>query len=362
MHRILWLIAGAIVLADAIWAAAVHFDLDKRGYLFVAEVATAVGALGFFYGRFRRDDRLSAMLSGTAFLIVFSAAFSVLNYMLLTVAGPRIDGLLAALDRTFGFDWVAAMTLMAYHPVFNFILQCCYISVLPQIAILVLALGWVGRDGDVFRFCLSVAIAALVTVAFWTFFPSFGAFSFYHLAPAVASHLNLALDGKYADELVHLLAFGPGQISPQSARGLVGFPSYHAALAAMVAWYASKVTRLKWPAIVLNIGALVATPIQGGHHLADVLAGIAVAAAAIATSARIATALRGFAPEVESSRDRPSWARQFQTEGKLAPYGLIAIVRAPKNAPAHEHPRIPSQGHSARVSACRSPAGSLLSA
>lgn len=158
------------------------------------------------------------------------------------------------------------MTLMAYHPVFNFVLQCCYISVLPQIAILVLALGWAGRDGDVFRFCLSVAIAALVTVAFWTLFPSFGAFSFYHLAPAVASHLNLALDGKYADELVHLLAFGPRQISPQSARGLVGFPSYHAALAAMVAWYASRVTPLKWPAIVLKFGALVATPIQGGRH------------------------------------------------------------------------------------------------
>jgi hypothetical protein len=292
MHRILWGIAAAIVLADTLWASAMHFDLDLKGYLFVAEVAAFVGGIALFYGWVRRDDRLSAMLSGTAFLLVFSAAFSVLNYMLLTIAGPRIDGALADFDKLIGFDWVATMTIMARHPILNFVLQCCYNSVLPQIALLVIVLGWARRCEDVFRFCLCVAIGAFVTVAFWTCLPSFGAFSFYHLPPAVTSHLSLALDRQYADELVHLLDFGPGPISPQSAKGLIGFPSFHAALAMMVAWYAMGVRYLKWPAALLNAAVIVATPIQGGHHLVDVFAGVAVAALAVSVAGKVALAAR----------------------------------------------------------------------
>ena len=292
MHRILWLLAGAVVLIDIIWAATVHFDIDRRGYLFVTEVAAGVGALAVFYGRVRRDERLCAMLSGTAFLVVFSAAFALMNYMLLTVAGPRIDSQLATLDRAMGFHWVSVMIFMAHHRVLNFLLQCFYGSLLPQIALLVLVLGWAGQRGDVFRFCLSVAIGAFVTVLFWTLFPSFGAFSVYRLPAGVEAHLSLALDRHYADDLVHLLVFGPGWISPDSIRGLIGFPSFHAALAVMAGWYAAQIRYLGWPAALLNAGVLVATPIQGGHHLVDVIGGVAVAAFAIVSSARVATAVQ----------------------------------------------------------------------
>jgi membrane-associated phospholipid phosphatase len=230
------------------------------------------------------------MLSGTAFLIVFSAAFSALNYMLLTVAGPRIDLQLAAIDRALGFNWPRAMMFMAQHPLLDLLLRCCYDSVLPQIALVVLVLGWARQADNVFRFCLSVAIGAIVTVFFWTLFSSFGAFSVYHLPPAVASRLHLELDSKYASDLVDLLRNGPGQISPRSARGLIGFPSFHAALAMMAAWYAGRVRSLRWPALILNVCVMISTPIQGGHHLIDVVAGIGVAAFAIAVSELVARA------------------------------------------------------------------------
>lgn len=301
MHRILWGIAASIVLLDILWAAAVHFDIDSRGYLFVVEVAALTGGLALFYGRIRRDDRLSGMLSGTAFLIVFTAAFSALNCMLLIVAGPRIDAQLAGFDKLLGFNWVSVMTIMAHHPILNFILRCCYSSVLPQIAIAVVVLGWANRGEDVFRFCLCVAIGACITVAFWTCFPSFGAFSVYYLPLAVSSHLSLALDRQYADELLHLLKFGPGQISPHDAKGLIGFPSFHAALAIMAAWFLARVKCFKWPAILLNAGVIVATPIQGGHHLIDIVGGVAVAALAISASGWIAVAARTRTPTFEPS-------------------------------------------------------------
>nr|HET7859644.1 hypothetical protein [Caldimonas sp.] len=49
----------------------------------LARAALLGGALaggGVYYERIRKDPRLAAMLFGTAFLIGFSAAFSVLNY------------------------------------------------------------------------------------------------------------------------------------------------------------------------------------------------------------------------------------------------------------------------------------------
>jgi hypothetical protein len=291
MHRLLWAVAALIIVVDLVWAALVHFDIDPRGYLFVAEVAAAVGALALFYGHIRKDEKLCDMLSGTAFLIVFSAAFGLLNYMLLTVAGPRIDAPLAAIDQALGFRWVAVMTFMAHHPLFNFVLQCFYNSVLPQIALTVLVLGWAGRTRDIFCFCLSVAVGAFVTVGFWTLFPSLGAFSFYHLPANVAAHLAVVSDSRYAQDLVHLFNFGPGRISPRDMRGLIAFPSFHGALAIMAAWYATRVKHLAWPAAILNAGVLVSIPIQGGHHMIDIFGGLAVAAFALWISGRMAVML-----------------------------------------------------------------------
>ncbi|MEI9930906.1 MAG: phosphatase PAP2 family protein [Rhizomicrobium sp.] len=248
--------------------------------------ALAGGAV--FYDRVRKDERLATMLFGTAFLIAFSAAFAMLNYLLLTVAGPRIDNFLAAADRAIGIDWPAMMAAMANHPRANLILHIAYDSVMPQIAVLIIVLSGSKYRDQVYRLCLSIVAGAMLTVFFWTVFPSFGAFSVYKLTPSVTNHLNLALDGRYAHDLVALLKSGPGLISPRSAKGLVGFPSFHGALAILIAWYARQIKLFRWPAFILNALVLVATPIHGGHHVVDVFGGFAVAAAAIAVANRVA--------------------------------------------------------------------------
>jgi membrane-associated phospholipid phosphatase len=100
--------------------------------------------------------------------------------------------------------------------------------------------------------------------------------------------MDLALDSAYAKDLVRLLHEGPGLISPRSARGLIGFPSYHATMALLAIWYLRDVKILRWPVLVLNLAVLFATPVQGGHHVVDVLASFPVAALAVFVTARIA--------------------------------------------------------------------------
>jgi hypothetical protein len=262
---------------DMLWVALGHFALDGGGYFRLGLLAACLFGGACFYQRARPDPRLAAMLFGTGFLCAFSMGASILNYLLLSCAGARIDLQLAALDRAMGFDWPRVMTWMARHPRLNAAALLAYSSMLPQVALLTIALATV-EPARVYRFCLALALSALACIAIWTMAPSFGAFSVYPLA---IPHMALALDQGYARELVRLLKDGPGLISPDSTRGLIGFPSYHAVLALLVMWHARDLKFLRFGAIGLNVMVLAATPVQGGHHLIDVLGAFPVAALAL---------------------------------------------------------------------------------
>ncbi len=281
LHMILFALVAGVAGIDVVWTLAGHYDVDARAYAMLALLAAVLAGGGLYYSHVRKDAHLAAMLVATAFLIGMSTSFSVLNYLLLTVAGPRIDGTLAAIDRALGVDWPALMTAVSRHPATDMGLQLIYISVLPQIAVLVVCLGFWGKPETIYRLCVAVAAGAAISMAVWTLAPSFGAFSVYDLPSGVSRHLALALDGRHAHALVGLLAHGPGRISPTAAKGLIGFPSYHAVLALLVVWYARPLAVIRWIALAINGLVLIATPIQGGHHVIDVVAGFAVAALAI---------------------------------------------------------------------------------
>jgi len=281
LQFILFGIVAAIATVDVLWVSGGHFDVDAPGFGAIALLSAIFAGAGVYYERVRREERLAAMLVGTSFLIAMSASFSLLNYLLLTVAGARIDIPLAALDRALGVDWPALMRLTAQHPLIALGLQLSYISVLPQVAVLVALLGWRGRHESIYGYCIALAAGAAISISIWVVAPSFGAFSVYALPANVSHHLALALDSDYAKDLVALLAHGPGHVSPTAAKGLIGFPSFHAVMAMLVVWYARQLSYVRWFALGLNCIVLIATPIEGGHHVVDVLAGFAVAAAAV---------------------------------------------------------------------------------
>lgn len=279
LQRILFVLAASLIGIDLAWGFAADFQVDVPAYARIGLLSLALVAGGIFYQTYRKEPRLAAMLLGASFLCAFSAAASLLNYFLLTAHGPRIDTALAAADLWLGLDWMGMMTVMADYPALNRILFYVYNSVLPQIALMTVLLGWLGSAGKIYRFCIAVAAAALTCIAIWSLVPSFGAISVY---PAdTFSHMTLALDSHYAAELVRMLAQGPGLITPHDTKGLIGFPSYHAVLALLLAWYARNLGRLFWPLAVLNMMVLVATPIQGGHHFVDVFAAVPVTAFAL---------------------------------------------------------------------------------
>ena len=299
LRKILLSIAIVLFAIDAVWAPLAHFDVDYESYVELTVLSLLLLGGSEFYRSKRPDPRLSAMLFGAGFLCLFSAAASVLNYCLLTVAGGRIDASLAAIDRALGFNWPALMIALAPHPRITWALFVAYNAALPQIAVLLCVLGRKATYLSIYRFCIAMSVGALICIMTWSIAPSFGAISVYGV-PAAASHMELALDQNYTQILISLLAHGPSFISPIDVKGLIGFPSYHAVLALLTIYYTWPLKLLRWPALLLNLLALAATPVQGGHHLIDVIAGVPVTLLALFAAGEVHGWLGIAAPKNES--------------------------------------------------------------
>lgn len=288
LQRILFGLGVAVVAIDLVWVVIGDFHIDVMAYSRLGFMALALLAVGIFYQNRRAEPGLAAMLMGASFLCLFSAAASVLNYFLLTLHGPRIDHILVAADRALGFDWYRTMVLMADYPLLNEIFFRIYNMVLPEIALVLVALAWSGQIDKVYRYCLALGIGALIAIAVWGMAPSLGAKSLFLLPPDVASKLTLSVTGEYGKALVALLQNGPGYISPADLRGLIAFPSYHGVLALIMAWYGWYLRWLRWPLVLFNAVVIVCSPIQGGHHMVDLLGSFPVAALAIFFATRYA--------------------------------------------------------------------------
>lgn len=276
-----------IGLADLLWIWKAGLSAAGYAYARLAAFGALFWLAGWLYESRRPEPRLAAMLSCTGFLIGFTAAASVLNVLLLTVAGPRIDQLLAGWDIALGFDWPGMMHRAAHYPGLLQVLKLAYDALLPEIALAVLLLSTLGKVPSVYRFVLAVGLGALICIFVWTLFPTFGAMSVYNLDPALAAKLHVPVDGSYGEALVGMLRNGPGFIAPDNAKGLIGFPSYHAVLALLLIWYFRPLAWVRWGVLPLNGIVIVATPIEGGHHWVDVIAALPVAVLAIAGAGQL---------------------------------------------------------------------------
>jgi membrane-associated phospholipid phosphatase len=291
MRALLLAIMVLLMMIALIWQQVGQFHVDFLRYGAIMLLMAAFMAGAIFYMRVRQDQSIASMLFGLGFMLGAATSLHVINYFGLTIAGSRIDGLLAEWDRAIGVDWPALMRFAASHRNFNFVILVAYSLSTWQIIVLMLCMGWRDRTFSVEQLCLAVIISGIVAVFFWIAFPSFGAITVYGLPPEIATKLPLALNLDYAHSLTALFAHGPGTISPTTTKGLVGFPSFHTAEAVVATWYARRLKFLFYVFLLFNVIVIVATPIQGGHHVVDTIAGVVVAAFAIFVSSTIAARL-----------------------------------------------------------------------
>ena len=263
-----------------------HFDVDIIGLLKIVAIAMVPLSAGLYYVFVRSDERVSAMLFGLAFLLVFAPLCTIINYFAVSIAGRRIDDFLAHVDQSMGIDWPSLMLFTLTHPVIAKILGVAYTFSAFQLAIPLIVLGLNGDPKDISRLCIAATLCALATIAFWTVLPSFGAYAVYDLA-SIGRRAHSAIDTTYPQYLKSLLAHGTGHAVPNNAGGLVGFPSFHTEELVLAVWYIRKQRFFFWPVLIFSVIALASVPVQGGHHVVDVFGGVLFAAVGIMVARRL---------------------------------------------------------------------------
>ena len=150
LNRLLFGLAATFVTVDGLWLAFGHFAIDLHAYGLLALLVVPLVLASAWYGRRRAEEGISAALAVTAFLVVFPAAAALMSYLLITIAGPRIDGILASADMALGFHWPALMAWAGDHPLLNTLLGGAYMSVMPQTLLLILLLALATHELGIF--------------------------------------------------------------------------------------------------------------------------------------------------------------------------------------------------------------------
>jgi PAP2 superfamily len=153
--------------------------------------------------------------------------------------------------------------------------------------------GYAQRSGE---FIFAFLLALIVTTCVSTLIPATGIYGTMGLAAADFPNVD---PQSYYDGMREIPALRDGSLRELSLfqlGGVLTFPSFHAISAVLYAWALWPVRWLRPLNIFCNGAMLVATPVGGGHYFIDVIAGIAVAVAAIyaanLVSRRLATSER----------------------------------------------------------------------
>ena len=247
----------------------------------------AATAAGLYYRHRRAEERLAVALIGTAHLIWFSCAIAVLNYLVVAFDRPLIDDTLLKWDQALGIDWVELFVTLKGFPGLSQLLTIAYASSLLQIAIVVPVLALLGQVDRLERFFLAFILAAAVTIGFWAAFPSFGAATHLFSTGAIVDLTGATVDRNYVQTLLALKAGLTPHIEMAQMKGLIAFPSFHTVMAVLTVYAAAAVPRGWWPVVMWNAIVLLSVPVDGGHHVVDIAAGLVLAVAAIMASERI---------------------------------------------------------------------------
>ncbi|MEP6872787.1 MAG: phosphatase PAP2 family protein [Burkholderiales bacterium] len=261
-----------VVAIDAMWLVLGGWSLPWRP---VALIAVAIVALflPLSLARYRRDLRIRTTVLGAALLIAFQAAGAALSYLVVSTNAPLVDASLASWDRALGFDWVSLHAWLMDHTHVQAVLRAAYYSGLAQLVAVVLFLGFTARPARLEEFMRLFIAATLMVVLLSGPFPAAGAWKHYAVGSAFdlssLSHFEPLRDGRLHEIVLNRM------------QGLISVPSLHSAMAVLLI-YVMRSTHAYPLFVVLNAAMLASTPIEGGHYLVDVLAGIALAAVLIA--------------------------------------------------------------------------------
>jgi len=283
-----WILIAFILLAVG-WAELWKpLPVDPRGFLNLGIALLALGAAATFYRTVRPRENFSVMCIALSQVLLFSAFGEILSYLLAREGGALWDSTFASWDTALGFDWYATIRWVDANPLAAAPLTIAYASLIPQVIVLILALGFANRLNELRIFMLAAMICGTVTILLSPLFPALNQFAYDHIVPAAFPRLNVADGYRELRDLEALRSGSSTVLRLRDLQGIIAFPSYHAGLAAIALWgfWKSGIKWIAWLGAILALTTILSTPVDGGHYLVDAIAGLALAACSLALAQR----------------------------------------------------------------------------
>ena len=217
-----------------------------------------------------RFREVSQTLGWFALLFSFLPAFLLLSY-LCHGWSTTVDDTLLRFDSALGFHWLDLYQWVRAHPSIQQALQFVYGSVAFQLVIVPLILGLSGRFDELSEFVVLFMATGIAVVLISMPFPASSAF------------LHFGISDPFTSSTVsHFLPLHSGALRAfEPSQGMVSLPSYHTVLGLLYIYALRRVPVVFKLSVLVNCTMILSTFSQGGHYLADMLAGMVLAISAI---------------------------------------------------------------------------------
>lgn len=273
-------VSGIMVAAMMAWAGLL---IATRNFGFVAALAL-MGPLALGRWWLRRADsprrRQLRDFCEDAFLFLAISLLGVLaSYPAAAATTGFADAALARVDAALHFDWTAWYGVVARHSLLQRLGAVAYAAIYVSPLLLIGYFAIHQQRAASRRFLGTFWLAVVLTLALFPLFPAEGPLAYLWRGPIP----YMPTSALYQQQLITALRLHEmTDIDLGALRGLVCAPSFHTASAVVFIAAAWPIPRLRWVIVPVNLAMLLATPVEGTHYLADMVAGALVALAAIA--------------------------------------------------------------------------------
>jgi len=279
-RRLSMAMIACVLVIDLVW---LPFSALSFSAINIAVIAV-IAVLPLLSQSIQRQHAFSAVTTNLAvevyILVLFGAAGFVFSYLAVESGWTVRDALFADFDNALGFDW-RNYTLFILN---NDLLRPASLVLYVVSPMLVgFSLLWFCLDRKFHRASEIVAMVILggiLCVVLSAILPSAGGSGYFPADNSFYGGHKVIFDESYKTFFFQLRDGAGMEISLLRPLALIAFPSYHACLSLVIILAFRGTGRIGWLILALNIGSLLSLPVQGGHHLSDVLGGLLTGAIA----------------------------------------------------------------------------------
>lgn len=243
--------------------------------LVVGSIAS-IAALTIFPGL-----RVARIISAILQFSLCGVSTAMLAFSAARLGMPLIDAQLLSFDHAIGYDWETFASIVARSPELELFLERSYEALFWQPFLAAVVLSFYRDAHALNKLVIAHLMVMMITVVIFAIWPAMTAWAYLQTPAPIIRQLHLQSTMNWVNGLVAIRSGVPLYVSAQSSFAIIGFPSYHCAAGFLYSYTFWSNQALRYPVVVVNVMMIAATPIMGGHYLADVVGAMLVTCTAI---------------------------------------------------------------------------------